>query len=649
MDSVQMDEAEKKLEEASDAELLLSDASEPNGVFDTPLVGPEVGDEYQAEIPPMLTHTQLLHLSTNPIESESTENSFLMGLPMPITWICNEVKTSNVDRSSYFPVPGLSPESWSEFEVECFVLGLYIFGKNLVLVQRFMDTKDVGQIQLYYYGKFYKSPRYCKWVDCRKMRTKKRVMGSKIFTGCRQHELLARLLPHLSGEAKNTFHEISSALVEERMSLEEYVSSLKRMVGICFLVEAIGIGNGKEDLTTLITENSKSGQRQRGVRLPELPSGKACSSLTSADIIKFLTSDIRLSKARSNDLFWEAVWPRLLAKGWHSEQPNDICTAPKNNLVFLMPGVKKFSRRKLMNGTHYFDSVSDVLRKVASEPRILDLEVEEARTENSKEESHDCALDDKDRPCYLKPQGVTNVMKFTVIDTSLPSKVRELRSLPPEEKHSNGHKPIKPNVVEVRAMKHDVTKGVKTVGLHHSGRAIKRQRVKQEKPSFVLSLPASTTDKNFMIRECCPKGKKPQSPAKISLRESKPHLLLIDLNLPHVPMDHDEEQFKMEDLESVALKTEPMGSFTSCEEASSSRRHSTRTRPLTTKALEALEIGFLSLRQNRKRSSVESMDRKTKVNRQGRSDDEGSYGEPNGVGDVKMDVVANETAWPVNC
>jgi len=95
-----------------------------------------------------------------------------------------------------------------------------------------------------------------------------------------------------------------------------------------------------------------------------LPTGKDCSLLGSEDIIKFLPGDFR-SKTRSNDIFWEAVWPRLLAKGWHSEQPKDVSTT-KNCLVFLMPGINKFSRSKLTKGTHNFDSVSDVLKNGVS-------------------------------------------------------------------------------------------------------------------------------------------------------------------------------------------------------------------------------------------------------------------------------------------
>ncbi|KAL6970306.1 hypothetical protein U1Q18_030005 [Sarracenia purpurea var. burkii] len=217
------------------------------------------------------------------------------------------------------------------------------------------------------------------------------------------------------------------------MSFEEYVLTLKAIVGLNSLVEAVGIGKGKQDLTGIAVETSKS-NHVVPVR-PEIPTGKACSSLTSDEIIKFLTGDFRLSKARSSDLFWEAVWPRLLARGWHSEQPRDYYAAgSKQALVFLMPGVKKFSRRRLVKGTHYFDSVSDVLSKVASDPSLLELDNETDDNNRNKDD-----LSDQQRHCYLQartPNHGRDLMKFTVVDTSLADgkscKVRELRTLPIE-------------------------------------------------------------------------------------------------------------------------------------------------------------------------------------------------------------------------
>jgi hypothetical protein len=97
-------------------------------------------------------------------------------------------------------------------------------------------------------------------------------------------------------------------------SFEEFVFALKSNVGTEAFVEGVGIGKRKQDLTGFVTDHSKPSN-------PDLPTGKDCSSLVSEDIIKFLTGDFRRSKPRSNDIFWEAVWPRFLAKVWHSEQP----------------------------------------------------------------------------------------------------------------------------------------------------------------------------------------------------------------------------------------------------------------------------------------------------------------------------------------
>lgn len=242
----------------------------------------------------------------------------------------------------------------------------------------------------------------------------------------------------------STNWQVAKAFGEGKILLEEYVFTLKASVGLNALVEAVGIGKGKQDLTGIM-EPLKSAQVVP-VR-PEIPTGKACSTLTPLEIVNYLTGDFRLSKARSNDLFWEAVWPRLLARGWHSEQPNSNgCAAgSRHSLVFLIAGIKKFSRRKLVKGNHYFDSVRDVLHKVASDPGLLELEIGVDNDYRSKEENgwtDETKLDQEDFPdqqrhCYLKPRTPsrnTDVLKFTVVDTSLAdgktTKVRELRSFP---------------------------------------------------------------------------------------------------------------------------------------------------------------------------------------------------------------------------
>ncbi|XP_052191265.1 uncharacterized protein LOC127800598 isoform X2 [Diospyros lotus] len=523
MDSMQLNQNGDIVEGASEKQFLYPDSCDAYNVFGAPELLPRVGDQYQVEIPPLMTYSEYLSYKKGPFELECAlgiHYDFLMGLPIPIMWINKEIDhvkhkglehlgdsddisnksglsksesnrkaqncsvgedlkckiepldlvwandigsgtsadlaseqetrskmCQNYRAKKYCLVPGSFGGLWSKIEKESFLLGLYIFGKNLVLVKKFIVNKTMGDIQSFYYGIFYKSDEYQRWSDCRKMRSRKCVYGQKIFTGLRQQELLSRLFLNVSEECQKTLSEVSKTFGEGKMPLEEYVFTLKAIVGMNSLVEAVGIGKGKRDLTGITMEPPKS---NHAVPLrPEIPIGKACSSLTPEEIIKFLTGDFRLSKARSNDLFWEAVWPRLLARGWHSEQPNDqsFTAASKHSLVFLVPGVKKFSRRRLVKGNHYFDSVSDVLSKVASEPGLLELDTEADESNRNKEEcgwSPETKLEQDDlseprRHCYLQPRTSvrsTDLMQFTIVDTSLADgktfKVRELRTLPDE-------------------------------------------------------------------------------------------------------------------------------------------------------------------------------------------------------------------------
>ncbi|KAK6233177.1 hypothetical protein SCA6_003250 [Theobroma cacao] len=381
-------------------------------------------------------------------------------------------------KSSHL-IPGSSCDSWSNTEVDGFLLGLYVFGKDFRQIKRFIGNKEMGDILSFYYGAFYRSDRYRRWSDGQKRRSRKNIYGRKIFTGWRQQELLSRLLTCVPDESKNNLLEVSRSFVEGRTSLENYVCYLKTTVGICALVEAVGIGNGKADLTGLAMEPPKTTQAS-----PEIPSGKACSSLTSGDIIRFLTGGFRLSKARCNDIFWEAVWPRLLARGWHSEQPKNQCSvSSKHYLVFLLPGVKKFSRRKLVKGNHYFDSVSDVLSKVASEPKLLEIDAEGSGIRSCNEENGWVPGESSDqddppdrKPCYLKPRVSilsSNHMKFTVVDSSLvhggkASKMRELRYAPIDLRFSS--KPMQKDTQDSWKVNanHMLSKGEKCVtNAHH--------------------------------------------------------------------------------------------------------------------------------------------------------------------------------------
>ncbi|XVF28345.1 hypothetical protein REPUB_Repub15cG0021700 [Reevesia pubescens] len=627
----------------------------------------------------------------------------------------------------YFAVPGTTVDAWNDLEEASFLLGLYIFGKNLVQVKKFVESKKMGDVLSFYYGKFYRSDKYRRWSECRKMRRRRCIHGQRIFTGWRQQELLSRLLPHVSEECQNTLLEVSKTLGEGKILLEEYVFTLKATVGLNALVNAVGIGKGKEDLTDITLEPLKANQ-VAPVR-PEIPVGKACSALTPLEIINFLTGNYRLSKTRSNDLFWEAVWPRLLAKGWHSEQPasQGYYAGSKHSLVFLIPGVKKFSRRKLVKGDHYFDSVSDVLSKVASDPRLLELEIGADKGDSSKEEngteSDRDDLPNRQRHCYLKPRipnRGADVMSFTVVDTSLDNggkfKVRELRSLPIEVNISNSlsdseestseeltadtlcsdrvetnglkstvincDREVSPNgiasnnkfPVDVqgssnvpaiaedlkpkvcngvhprKAMKNQSSRRMKLDNNNHLAPVTKRRRrlsacnrqetiqkamnvligpgLKQteasccegnrngiaEIPSEVdpferqlSSVSSSSKDSptirnEGILRSTCADAEQ--------THEEHQQRALIDLNLPVLPDAETDEPFMGEVTEREHQHTTLLPDNANQLEAKPSselqpnmntRRHSTRNRPPTTKALEALAFGFLSTTQKRKR------------------------------------------------
>lgn len=148
------------------------------------------------------------------------------------------------------------------------------------------------------------------------------------------------------------------------VSFERYVFSVRDIVGTDLLIESIGIGKGKRDLSD---RRAKKPVKKR-ILHPEY------SSLNTEQIIDLLNyQGDELNKPKLSEVFWEAVWPRLLARGWHSEKTiNYAFQNSKRPSVFLPPGIQKFSRRALEKGVQYFESFKDVLDKVASEPELLE-------------------------------------------------------------------------------------------------------------------------------------------------------------------------------------------------------------------------------------------------------------------------------------
>jgi hypothetical protein len=122
--------------------------------------------------------------------------------------LANKPMTKQVEVDQFTLLPYSSTSIWSDIEAECFLLGLYIFGKNLSLLSRFVGNKTVGDVLCYYYGKFYKRAAYKRWSDCRKARTRRCILGERIFTSWRQQEIISRLKSVVLKEAHDSLAEV---------------------------------------------------------------------------------------------------------------------------------------------------------------------------------------------------------------------------------------------------------------------------------------------------------------------------------------------------------------------------------------------------------------------------------------------------------
>lgn len=149
-----------------------------DGTLDTEIEQmPRIGSDYQAELPDRMSKSDYIHLTQ---ERSHLEDS----------------KTN-----SYNAAAAADYHSWSAIEEDAFLLALYIFGRNFLLVKEFIGgSKSTEDVLSYFYATFYGSERYCKWLECKKGKGRKYAHGAKIFTGLRQKELLSRLVPLLSNE-----------------------------------------------------------------------------------------------------------------------------------------------------------------------------------------------------------------------------------------------------------------------------------------------------------------------------------------------------------------------------------------------------------------------------------------------------------------
>lgn len=183
-------------------------------------VSPRIGHEYQAEIPSLLKKSEQHSYRMNPANSEALHDksfSFAIGLEdreHEELGYHEDIDSGKLGKSENHKLAlGRSSSPWSDADTKSFILGLFIFGKNFIQIERFLENKGMGEILSFYYGMFYKTDGYRRWSECRKLKGRKCMIGKKLFTGLRQHELLSRLNPHVSEESQDTMLQVFSCVI----------------------------------------------------------------------------------------------------------------------------------------------------------------------------------------------------------------------------------------------------------------------------------------------------------------------------------------------------------------------------------------------------------------------------------------------------
>ena len=202
---------------------------------------PRVGKKYQADIPPLTEKCDYSQLVIPVVDSGAMidqSNSSSLGLLMPV--MRGNGKVDNIDGDTEFgyneermillenenqepdksvlgiekyveglvPIPGSLEKTWTDIELDSFLLGLYLFGKNFNIVKKFVGSKEMGDIQHYYYGKFYNSDPYRRWSEGRKSTDRHGKYGKSIFAGSRKQKLLSRLFHRVSKDSEDVLIEV---------------------------------------------------------------------------------------------------------------------------------------------------------------------------------------------------------------------------------------------------------------------------------------------------------------------------------------------------------------------------------------------------------------------------------------------------------
>ena len=95
MDTVQVNGLVNGIEEPTDEQSLSLEGSDVSDACVDQEIFPRVGEQYQVEMPPLMSQSDYCWLQKNVNEVEGTAASlhdFSVGLPIPIIWIGDEVE-----------------------------------------------------------------------------------------------------------------------------------------------------------------------------------------------------------------------------------------------------------------------------------------------------------------------------------------------------------------------------------------------------------------------------------------------------------------------------------------------------------------------------------------------------------------------------
>ncbi|KQJ87663.1 hypothetical protein BRADI_4g12816v3 [Brachypodium distachyon] len=272
-------------------------------------VYPRVGDEYQVEIANLATEEEQMELRSSPaVDSRmfGFEYPVAVGLTIPVSWTQNtntRMEEEKANPNDYVPVPGMPMYSWTDEEAQTFLLSRYIFGKNLTM----------GEVLSYYYGEVFRSDGYNRWVACRKV-TSRRCIGSPIFSGPRQQELLSRFLAAVAREARDALLEVFKKFNEGTSDFEQFILCLRSTVGAQVLVEAVGIGKGKYDLTGFPLDPS----RKHGM------SARTEQNGGDANFPSIVADEWRMSNPRSHETICVENWMNVCKGLLHGQAIGEL-------------------------------------------------------------------------------------------------------------------------------------------------------------------------------------------------------------------------------------------------------------------------------------------------------------------------------------